>query len=43
MGEMERREEEDHSDHQMECKNVRMNSKQDRVPKAQLIEFNSSL
>lgn len=38
-----KRERRDQSDHQMECKNARMNSKQERAPKARLIEFNSPL
>lgn len=43
MCEWERREERDQSDHQMKCKNARMNSKQERAPKAGLIEFRSPL
>ena len=43
MCEQEGRERRDQSDHQMECENARMNSKQERAPKALLIEFNSPL
>lgn len=43
MCERERREKKDWSDHHMKCKNARMNSKQERAPKAGLIEFLSTL
>lgn len=38
-----RRKIQDQSDHQMECRNVRRNSKQARTPTAHLNEFNSPL